>query len=77
MLPAEDELRMHFDFNAPETEWHWMQTATLKKSVEYDVFQYSAITIGKALKKISKDYPKLRREKQNNTYKWFVPPSIR
>ena len=38
MLPAEDELRMHFDFNAPETEWHWMQTAALKKSVEYDVF---------------------------------------
>lgn len=77
MLPAEDELRMHFDFNAPEKEWQWMQTAALKKSVEYDVFQYSAITIGKALNKISKDYPLIRREKLNNSYKWFVPPPIR
>ena len=77
MLPAEDELRMHFDFNAPVAEWQWMQTAALKKSIEYDVFQYSAITIGKALNKISKDYPIIRREKLNNSYKWFVPPPIR
>lgn len=62
---------------APESEWHWVQIAALKKSTEYDVFQYSAITIGKALNKISKDYPKIKREKLNNTYKWFVPPAIR
>ena len=74
MLPAEDELRMHFDFNAPETEWHWMQTAALKKSVEYDVFQYSAITIGKALKKISAEYPQMQHKKTGGCFTWFVPP---
>ena len=74
MLPAEDELRMHFNFNAPETEWHWMQTAALKKSVEYDVFQYSAITIGKALNKISAEYPQMQHKKTGGHFTWFVPP---
>ena len=74
MLPAEDELRMHFDFNAPETEWQWMQTAALKKSVEYDVFQYSAITIGKALNKISAEYPQMQHKKTGGHFTWFVPP---
>ena len=74
MLPAEDELRMHFDFNAPETEWHWVQTAALKKSVEYDVFQYSAITIGKALNKISAEYPQMQHKKTGGHFTWFVPP---
>ena len=74
MLPAEDELRMHFDFNAPETEWQWMQTAALKKSVEYDVFQYSAITIGKALNKISAEYPQIQHKKTGGRFTWFVPP---
>ena len=74
MLPAEDELRMHLDFNAPETEWQWMQTAALKKSVEYDVFQYSAITIGKALNKISAEYPQMQHKKTGGHFTWFVPP---
>lgn len=74
MLPAEDELRMHFDFNAPEKEWQWMQTAALKKSVEYDVFQYSAITIGKALNKISAEYPQMQHKKTGGHFTWFVPP---
>ena len=74
MLPAEDELRMHFDFNAPETEWHWVQTAELKKYTEYDVSQYSSITIGRALMKISEEYPIIQRRKYGGNYLWFIPP---
>ena len=74
MLPAEDELRMHFDFNAPETEWQWVQTAELKKYTEYDVSQYSSITIGRALMKISEEYPIIQRRKYGGNYLWFIPP---
>ena len=51
-----------------------MQTAALKKSVEYDVFQYSAITIGRALMKISEEYPIIQRRKYGGNYLWFIPP---
>ena len=77
MLPAEDELRMHFDFNAPETEWQWMQTAALKKSVEYDVSQYSSITIGRALMKIAEEYPMIQRKKVKGNILWLIPPIIK
>lgn len=75
LLPAEDELRLRFDFNAPESEWNWIQPAALKNIPEYDVTQYSAIVIGKALTKISEDFPMIRREKHNGLYKWFIPPT--
>ena len=77
LLPAEDELRLRFDFNAPESEWNWIQPAALKNIPEYDVTQYSAIVIGKALTKISEDFPIIRREKHNGLYKWFIPPANR
>ena len=77
MLPAEDELRMHFDFNAPETEWQWMQTAALKKSVEYDVSQYSSITIGRTLMKIAEEYPMIQRKKVKGNILWLIPPIIK
>ena len=69
MLPAEDELRMHFDFNAPESEWQWVQTAELKKYTEYDVSQYSSITIGRALMKISEEYPIIQRRKYGDHHR--------
>ena len=77
LLPAEDELRLRFDFEAPESEWEWVQPAALKNIPEYDVVQYSAIVIGKALTKISEDFPAIRREKHKGLYKWFIPPAIR
>lgn len=79
MLPAEDELRLRFDFEAPESEWRWVQPAALKNIPGYDVEQYPANTIGRALSKISKDFPKVHRGKppREKVYKWFIPPFIR
>lgn len=75
LLPAEDELRLRFDFEAPESEWEWVQPAALRNIPTYDVAQYSAIVIGKALTKISEDFPAIRRKKHEGLYKWFIPPA--
>lgn len=77
LLPAEDELRLRFDFNAPESEWIWAQSAAIKNIPGYDVANYSPILIGKALSRISEDFPKIYKKKQNDGYyKWFIPPFI-
>lgn len=76
LLPSEDELRVRFDFEAPESEWQWVQPAALRNAEGYDVGQYSAVVIGKALSRISQDYPKVRRAKHKGVYKWFIPPMI-
>ena len=76
MLPAEDELRNRFDFDAPISEWICTQPANLKNLPEYDVCVYSPITIGKALQKIAKDYPQIRKVKKGGVYQWIIPPTI-
>ena len=77
-FPAEDELRLRLDFEAPESEWKWMQSAKLKRLPEFsNIAQYDAAAIGKALAKIAEDYPAIRRSKRNGIWKWFVPPIIR
>jgi len=79
MLPAEEELRLRFDFNAPLETWHWVQPSVLKNIPSYagyDVSQYSTIIIGKALMKISKDFPNIHQGKKDGVYKWLIPPMI-
>ena len=57
LLPAEDELRLRFDFEAPESEWAWVQPAALKAIPEYDVEKYPAAVIGAAIAKIAENVP--------------------
>lgn len=77
MLPAEDELRLRLDFEAPESEWFWVQPSALKNLPEFaDVMRYDAKTIGTALAKIAKDFPLMRPGKRHGIRKWFVPPAI-
>ena len=77
LLPAEDELRLRLDFDAPVEKWNWVQPSTLKNLYEFaDIAKYDAGTIGKALTNIAKDYPEMRHSKRNGIWKWFVPPAI-
>lgn len=77
MLPAEDELRLRFDFDAPIEKWNWVQPSVLKNLPEFaDIARYDAVTLGKALTKISKDYPEIKRGKRNGVQKWLIPPAI-
>lgn len=77
LLPAEDELRLRLDFEAPESEWEWVQPSALKNLPEFaDIVRYDAVTIGKALAKIAEDYPAIRRSKRNGISKWFIPPAM-
>lgn len=75
MLPAEGELRLRFDFEAPESEWAWVQPAALK-ALNYDVSQYSATTIGAAIARIAEDHPEIRFKRSHGVRKWFIPPEI-
>ncbi len=78
MLPAEDELRLRLDFEAPESEWEWVQASVLKNLPEFaDISKYDAVTIGKALTKIAEDFPTIRKGKHKGLYKWFIPPAIK
>ena len=76
LLPAEDELRLRFDFEAPESEWAWVQPAALKALPEYDVEKYSATVIGAAIAKIAETVPAIRYKKSHGVRKWFIPPAI-
>ena len=79
LLPAEDELRLRFDFKAPESEseWVWVQPAALKSIPGFiDIASYSSVVIGKAIAKISESVPAIQRGKKDGVYKWFIPPAI-
>ena len=77
LLPAEDELRLRFDFEAPESEWVWVQPAALKSIPGFiDIASYSSVVIGKAIAKISESVPTIQRGKKDGVYKWFIPPAI-
>lgn len=76
LLPAEDELRLLLDFEAPEDKWAWVQPAALIAIPEYDVYKYSATTIGAAIAKIAETVPAIRYKKSHGVRKWFVPPAI-
>ena len=76
LLPAEDELRLRFDFEAPESEWAWVQPAALKAIPEYDVEKYPAAVIGAAIAKIAENVPEIRFKRSHGVRKWFIPPAI-
>ena len=77
MLPAEDELRLRLDFDAPESEWSWVQPSALKNLHEFaDIAKYDAATIGRALANIAEDFPAMQFRKKHGTRKWFIPPAI-
>lgn len=76
MLPAEDELRLRFDFDAPLEKWHWVQPSAFKNLPEYDVSFYSSKEIGAAIRAIMKDIPEIQRKRSNRGTLYFIPPSI-
>ena len=76
LLPAEEELRNRFDFEAPETEWNWMTASTLKNLPEYDVDRYTVQQIGKALTAISQDDDRIKQDRGKAGRLWFIPPVI-
>lgn len=77
LLPAEDELRLRLDFDAPLDKWRWVQPSALKNLPEFvDIIKYDAVTIGRALAKISTDFPEIKRAKKAGLYKWHIPPAI-
>lgn len=76
MLPAEDELRLRLDFDAPIERWNWVQPSALKNLPEYDVTSYSAKEIGAAIRIIMKDVPKIRYKHTKKGTMYLIPPSI-
>lgn len=77
MLPAEDELRLRLDFEAPESEWFWVNPAVLKELYEYRVEKYTAKQIGMALTAIIQDRPEIKKIRSNSGMKYFIPPAIK
>lgn len=74
MVPAQDELMMILDFDAPKERWHWVQPTALKAIPAYNIGQYSAVTIGKALKAIEKLNIGVRSTKRNGISGYIIPP---
>lgn len=75
MLPAEEELRNRFNFDAPITEWNWAIPSALKDLTGYDVQKYSAKEIGAALRAIMKDFPDIRFRRGKKGNQFFLPPA--
>lgn len=76
MLPAEDELRIRLDFNAPLKLWNWIQPSVLKNLPDYDVTPYSAKEIGAAIRAIMRDVPEIQYKHTKKGTTYFIPPSI-
>lgn len=76
MLPAEDELRLRFDLDAPIEKWNWVQPSVLKNLPDYDVSYYSAKEIGAAIRAIMKDVPEIQHKHSNRGTIYLIPPSI-
>lgn len=76
MLPGEEELRLRLDFDAPESEWRWIQTAALKNLPEFaDIGKYDVRALGKALMNISRDFPNIINKRSKYGNKWPLPPT--
>lgn len=76
MLPAEDELRLRLDFEAPLESWHWVQPSALKNLLEYEVDRYKPKEIGAAIRAIMRDVPEIQQKHSNRGTVYFIPPSI-
>jgi hypothetical protein len=76
LLPAEEELRNRFDFDADESEWNWTTASGLKGVAEYDVSNYTVQQIGMALSAISQDDSRIRYKRTKAGRKWFIPPAV-
>lgn len=77
LLPSEEELRNRFDFDAPETEWIWINASTLKNLPDYDVEKYDTRQIGQALSAISQDDRRLKHKRTKSGRLWFIPPATK
>lgn len=77
LLPAEEELRNRFDFEAPEAEWIWSTASVLKILPEYDVEKYDVRQIGQALGSISQDDKRITYKRTKAGRRWFIPPAIK
>lgn len=76
MLPAESELRLRLDFEAPLESWHWVQPSVLKNLPDYDVMPYSAKDIGAAIRAIMRDVPEIRHKHNNKGTVYLIPPTV-
>ena len=76
MLPAEEELRNRFNFDAPIEEWKWTTSSALKDLCEYDVANYDVRVIGKALKRISEDDPRIEFRRTKSVRQILIPPAL-
>lgn len=76
LLPSEEELRNRFDFDAPETDWNWTTSSTLKNLPEYDVEKYTVEQIGKALTAIMQDENRVKKRRNKGKNQYFIPPAI-
>lgn len=77
MLPAEEELRLRLDFDAPAELWHWVQPSALKNLLEYDVDRYTPNQIGMALTAITKDVQEIQFKRSKSGKMYFIPPSLK
>jgi putative DNA primase/helicase len=75
-LPAEDELRLRLDFEAPLETWRWIQPSALKNLPEYDVGRYTTQELGAAIRAIMRDVPGIQRKRNKKGTAYFIPPSI-
>ena len=76
MLPAEEELRNRFNFDAPIEEWKWTTSSALKDLCEYDVANYDVRVIGKALKRISEGDPRIEFRRTKSVRQILIPPAL-
>jgi len=76
MLPAEEELRLRLDFDAPIEKWHWVQPSVIKPLPEYCVDRYTPKEIGTALTAIMRDVPEIIATRGKKGKKYFIPPTI-
>jgi hypothetical protein len=74
--PAEDELRLRMDFDAPLEMWNWVQPSALKNLYDYDVQRYTSKEIGTAISSIMRDVPDILRKHTNRGTSYFIPPAI-
>ena len=74
LLPAEEELRNRFDFEAPVEQWHWSIASALATIPSYAVSKYTDSEIRKALYRIAEDDSRIRMKRGSQGNSFFVPP---
>lgn len=75
MIPAEEELRNAFDFNAPLEKWIFAKASAIKAIPAYRVLNYSDSQIGKALRKIMGDDSRIISKRTHGVTTFFIPPA--